>query len=172
MKRILIIFLAFLAACSVAEKQPQDPRKMAIQRIDSLENEIKTVLAKTPNAETDIRLAMYTLQAYQYFTEDYPKDSLTPRYLFKGAQIYEGALKDKIKALEWYQHLYARYPDSKLRPLALFHKGNVQHDIGDTTNAINNFKLFQKMYPKHPFAKDAAGMIDYIRTKNQNFSVK
>jgi outer membrane protein assembly factor BamD (BamD/ComL family) len=165
MKKHIIAVLFALSACTVAEKQPQDPRKVAIKRVDSLENEIKKAIANNPT-ETDIKLAMYTLEAYQFFVIDYPKDSLAPSYLFKGAQLYEGALRDKVKALEWYQQIYAQYPESKVRPMALFHKGNVLQEIGDTTNAIKSFKTFMVKYPQHPFAKDAENMITYIRSKN------
>lgn len=166
MRKIFVAsVLVFLAACTLTEKQPSDPRQKALQRIDSLENQIKKAIQTNPT-ETDIKLAMYMIDAYQTYAETYTQDTLSPIFLFKGAQIYEGALHDVPKAMMWYQQVFAMYPKSSIRPMALFHKANAMQSLGDTANAVKNYQRFVKMYPKHDFADDAQGLITLIRHPN------
>ena len=136
-------------------------RNKEVQRIDSLENLIRQEVKQ--QKDPDVRLAMYAIQAYQYFAADYPKDTLAPNYLFKAGQLYEGVLRNPEQAVKQYEKVYDKYPEFDKRGMSLFLAGNLYHTLNDTTKAIKAFETFRKDYPNHAFADDAAGMINLIR---------
>ncbi|MBK0403296.1 hypothetical protein I5M27_09885 [Adhaeribacter sp. BT258] len=160
MKRILFYFLPilFLAACNKGtEKAKLTPRETAVQRIDSLENQIKASIQKEENP--DITLSMHAIKNYQFFANDFPKDTLSPIYLFKAGQLYEGVLRDFPKAAEMYAQAYEDYPEFKNRPMMLFHEGNAYAEAQDTARASLKLKEFIRTYQDHPFNDDAQGLL-------------
>jgi tetratricopeptide (TPR) repeat protein len=160
MKRILFYFLPilFLSACNKGqEKANLVPREAAVQKIDSLENKIKASIQKQENP--DVTLAMHAIKNYQYFAADFPNDTLSPTYLFRAAQIYEGVLRDFQNAAKLYGKVYETYPEFKNRPMMLFHEGNAYAELQDTALASVKLKEFIRLYPKHNFADDAEGVL-------------
>ena len=160
MKRILFYFLPilFLTACNKGqEKAKLSPRQTAIQRIDSLENRIKGSIQKQENP--DVTLARHAIKNYQYFAADFPNDTLSPTYLFRAAQIYEGVLRDFQNAAELYGKVYEKYPKFRNHPMMLFHQGNAYAELQDTARASLKLKEFMRLYPKHAFADDAQGVL-------------
>lgn len=160
--------MAFLSvagfySCKQTGKQQANlsPRDRSVAKIDSIENVIKDSIAASANP--NISLAMVAIKEYEYFAFDHKEDTLSPQYLFKAAQLYEGVLHDYPKAAQTYQKVYEKYPDFKNRPMMLFFQGNAYAEMQDTALAIFNFKRFIEQYPNHPFADDAQGMINFIR---------
>ena len=153
---------------AAAKPKKEEPRLTLEQRqqrdrirIDSLEQLVRQEVKQ--QKDPDIRLAMYAIQAYQYYAADYPQDTVVADYHFKSAQLYEGVLRDYKRAIEIYGQVYEKYPDYRKRPMALFLQGNLYHELQDNANAIRAFSEFKTQYPKHAFADDAEGMINYIR---------
>src|SRR5687768_10818650 len=136
MMKSLLFSLAVVLSLSACDRKPvadqntgtskpRLTRDQAVARIDSLQPHIRDSVKA--GAAPDVRLSMYTIQAYEYFAHDFPKDSLAPGYLFKAAQNYEGVLNDYPKAIQVYEHAYEKYPEYKRRPMLLFHQGNLYH---------------------------------------------
>ena len=160
MKRLLFYLLPvlLLAACNKgSDKATLTPRETAVQRIDSLENKIRASIQRQENP--DVTLALNAIKNYQYFAADFPKDTLSPKYLFRAAQIYEGVLRDFQNAAELYGKVYEEYPAFKSRPMMLFHQGNAYAEMQDTARASLKLKEFIRTYPKHSFADDAQGLL-------------
>jgi len=160
MKRILFYFLPllFLAACNKGqEKAKLSPRQTALHRIDSLETKIRASMQKQENP--DVTLALHAIKNYQYFAADFPADTLSPTYLFRAAQIYEGVLRDYQKAAELYGKVYEKYPNFRNRPMMLFHQGNAYIELQDTARASLKLNEFIRLYHNHPFADDAQGLL-------------
>jgi len=128
------------------------------QRIDSLENEMRLASDKNP-AEPDLKLAMYLAQAYQNYDVKYPKDSLSPKFLFKAGQVIENVFDDKARAAEIYFSIYNKYPQSKSAPFALFMTGNIFHTLQDTSHSVEMLEFFMAKYPDHELKNDAASLI-------------
>lgn len=164
LRHTLFIISTFLFFISCSEKSSEselsilDKDRMSI---DSIESKIRTSLdsAKNPSIE----LAMQATKAYEIFVYKYPDDSLSPNYLFKSAQIYEGMLGDKIRAAKTYKKIYDEYEAFDNRPMMLFYMGNTYHDLGDTTAAVETLELFIAKYPNHEFKDDAENLIQFIR---------
>jgi TolA-binding protein len=168
MKRILFFFIPvlFLVACNKGkEKATVTPRDAAVHKIDSLETQIKASIQKQENP--DVTLAMHAIKNYQYFAADFPKDTLSPKYLFKAGQLYEGVLRDYPKAAEIYGKIYNDYPEFKNRPMMLFHQGNAYIEAQDTAHASVALKTFIIKYTTHPFADDAQGLLNLMRMNDQ-----
>lgn len=164
MKRLLFYFLPilFLAACNKStDKAKLTPRDAAVHKIDSLETQIRASMAKQENPE--VTLALNAIKHYRYFAADFPQDSLSPDYLFKAAQIYEGVLRDYPEAAEIYGTIYEKYPKYKNRPMMLFHQGNAYIESQDTAYAALYLQKFIREYSEHPFADDAQGLLNIMR---------
>jgi tetratricopeptide (TPR) repeat protein len=168
MKRLLFYLLPilFLAACNKgADKAKLSPRDAAFHHADSLENEIRASVKRQENP--NVALAMNAIKSYQYFAADFPKDSLSPIYLFRAAQLYEGVLSDHLKAAEIYGEAYDKYPDFPNRPLLMFHQGNAYMEAQDTAHAALYLNKFVITYTDHEFADDAQGLLRMMRMSDQ-----
>ena len=163
MKHLLYLAISFLflASCGQNNKTKFTGQPGDKSRIDSLETEMMKAMEKQENPQ--IPLALNAIKRYTYYAADYPKDSLSPGYLFKAAQIYEGVLQDKPKAAEIYGKVYDNYPKYKNRPMMLFHQGNTYIEMNDTLNAGRKLRKFIADYPNHEFADDAVGLMNLMR---------
>src|SRR5688572_30112423 len=141
MKRLLLYLLPilFFVACNKGTNKAElSKRETAVQKIDSLENNIKVSIQKQENP--DVTLAMHAIKNYQYFAADFPSDTLSPIYLFRAGQIYEGVLRDFQNAAKIYGKVYETYPKFRNRPMMLFHQGNAYAELQDTARASLKLK--------------------------------
>lgn len=135
----------------------------AIRKIDSLENKIRTAIRDSAKSEIDIKLAMYTAQAYQNYALDFKQDRLAPEYLMRSASILHGALKDPERAAEIYGNVHDKFLDFNNRPLALFLQANALYDADNKEAAITQLRLFLIRYPQDSLANQARQFIRYIK---------
>lgn len=131
-------------------------------RIDSLEAQIRSAV-QSPTKAPDVRLAMYTIQAYQYFAADFPKDPRAPEALDRAAQLWSGVLGDHQKAVEYYEKAYQQYPEYKNRPQLLLQQGVACEAAQDTTSAAIAYQRLLTGYPQHPLAQQADGLLKLLR---------
>ncbi len=167
-RSILISSILVLSLACSQEKEEKEisVRDRDLMRIDSVETLIRASIDSSKNPE--IQLSLQAIKQYEIFAYKYPQDSLTPAYIFKSAQITDAILGDKQKAAKLYQNIYDMYPDYPNRPMMLFYQANALHDLGDTSAAINQLKLFIARYPNHEFSDDAENLINFIRMDEQD----
>lgn len=163
MKNVVFVSLIAFAiySCNSGVKKELTEKDKLVFRIDSLENKINESIKKAENPE--VQLAMYAIEAYDKYVSELPNDSISPKYLFKSAQLCDGVLRRPDWALTKYNKFLEYYPDHKQAPMILFYSGNAYSELGDTTNAIANFTLFSQKYPTHEFTDDALGLIRFMR---------
>jgi outer membrane protein assembly factor BamD (BamD/ComL family) len=161
MKKIIFFSLVSLVIYSCNSKKELSEKDKLVFRIDSLENKINESIKKAENP--DVQLAMYAIEAYDKYVSELPNDTISPKYLFKSAQLCEGVLRRPDWALTKYNKFLENYPEHKQTPMILFYTGNSYSELGDTTNAIRAFTLFAEKYPNHEFADDALGLIRFMR---------
>jgi tetratricopeptide (TPR) repeat protein len=137
-------------------------RAKARLRIDSLEARIREAV-KSPTKAPDIKLAMYTIQAYQYFAADFPEDSLAPVSLDRAGQLYGGVLNDFQRAVEYYEKAYQKYPNYKNRPQLLLQQGLACEAAKDTTSAAICYQRLISGYPDKPLAAQARDLLKILR---------
>ncbi|MBC7448594.1 MAG: tetratricopeptide repeat protein [Hymenobacteraceae bacterium] len=131
-------------------------------RIDSLEAKIHDAV-QSPTKAPDIRLTMYTIQAYQYFAADFPRDPRAPEALDRAGQLWSGVLGDHQKAVERYEKVYQEYPQYKNRPQLLIQQGVASEAAHDTAGAATAYRRILTGYPQHPLAKQARGLLKLLR---------
>lgn len=172
MKKLILIItiLSILTSCS-NENSESSVEKTTIEqyqtKIDSLENARASYFKSTGIPPKE--LVLQSVQTYEFFAADYPDNEKTGGYLFEAAKRYEIDLQDYENAVKLYKEVYDNHEEYEHHKMALFHIGNAYHSLNDTTNAIANFKLFIQKYPKHDFADDAQGMIDFSRLGEEEF---
>ena len=158
---LLTVVILFHSGCKPKETSKENPAKT---RIDSLEGEVRKATEANPG-QPDLKLAMHLAKDYQNYEADYPKDSLSPMYLFKSGQLIENVFDDKARAGEIYFSVFKKYPKSKAAPYALFMTGNMYHTIQDTTHAVQMLQFFLDKYPGHELGDDAMHLIESFGQK-------
>lgn len=159
---ITITTLTLLASCSNSEStnNGKKSKENYTTLIDSLEGVRKGFFDN--NQMPTRKLVLESVQAFEFFVADYPKDEKAAEYLFESAKRYEIDLQDYKNAIRLYQEVYDNYPDYGNHAMALFHIGNVYHSMNSTEQAKTIFNEFKTKYPDHDFADDAEGMIKII----------
>ncbi|MCK9422679.1 MAG: tetratricopeptide repeat protein [Bacteroidales bacterium] len=95
------------------------------------------------------------MMLYVDFVKDYPKDSLSPQYLFKAAGIAMNS-GDGSKALNLYNQFLQDYPNHPHAAMSLFFKGFVYENIlHNLENAKEVYLQFIEKYPNDEFNDDA-----------------
>jgi len=144
-----IIFCFFGLGILMAGCSPS--REKVVSQVTTLEKSLYSSEAVSFNKEkADSLLAMY-----ENFIKEYPKDSLSPGYLFKAANIVMNS-GNGGKAIALFDQYLKDYPDKPKAPLCMFFKAfvyeNVMHDL-DRAREI--YLQFIEKYPNDDFAKDA-----------------
>lgn len=153
MKPVVILPLLILAftAC-------QPSREKQEKKITAMENRLFS-----PNSTGFNKASADSLmQLYSEFIEKFPKDSLTPKYLFKAAGIAMNT-GDGALSIKYFDKLYTEFPDDQKAPFCLFFKGYVQENVlHDYGLARGSYEMFLKKYPANEFADDAQAAIDNL----------
>jgi outer membrane protein assembly factor BamD (BamD/ComL family) len=155
MKRILqfiVIFFIFigLSACQTGNEKLS-------QQITALEKELIK-----PDGTPDKVKADLLVKKYESFAEQYPKDSLTPRYLHKAAEILMNT-GDPNRAIALFEKVDKEYPQYPKAPECLFMIAFVyETNLNKLDKAREYYMLFLKKYPTHDFADDAQAMLSNL----------
>jgi tetratricopeptide (TPR) repeat protein len=135
-----------------------DSRKDYLTKIETLEKELSNDSIKAANVNKVYNLHI----AYNGFADKFPNDSLAPVFLFRGGDMCIG-LKWKKQAIEFFERVRNEYPDYKRTPDALFLEAFVYEDqVKDLAKAGELYRLFIEKYPQHPYAKDAAALLENL----------
>lgn len=149
--KVLYILLIMLAACSGGRQQLLDEIK-----------EKEAIVTKSYEDVIDKSTAESLRQDYLDFADDYPDDSLAPKFLHKAAELSLAIdmAKDAVSTLDT---LISRYPDYKYLPDALFFKGFIQENhLKDMAAAKKTYEDFLKRFPNHELADQVAVTIENL----------
>ena len=126
-------------------------RNKAVSQIETMEKSLFSPQAVSfDKPKADSLLAMYAA-----FIKDHPKDSLSPGFLFKAANISMNS-GDGPKAIKFFDQYLQDYPDSPKAALCLFFKAFIYENIMQNLDkARETYLLFIEKYPSDDFAKDA-----------------
>jgi outer membrane protein assembly factor BamD (BamD/ComL family) len=92
---------------------------------------------------------------YEMFIKENPKDSLSPGYLFKAANITMNS-GNGPKALGLFDQYLQNYSDKPKASLCLFFKAFIyENNMQDLDKARETYLLFIEKYPSDDFVKDA-----------------
>ncbi len=146
------IHIAMVAAIFTSCKQQQEDSLKA--EIQSMEQQIQQ------DEELDTALARSITAAYLEYGETHPKDSLSPYYLGKAADIYKEVPGGALKAVNVYNSILHLYPGHPLEARSVFMIGYVfDEKLNDRERAVKSYRHFLKEYPNHQLAADARNLL-------------
>ncbi|HAD96235.1 MAG TPA: hypothetical protein DCG19_02455 [Cryomorphaceae bacterium] len=154
MKKLLwIVFFGSLIACQQKAEEP-DPRA----EIRKMESELQD------DVTLDSARAWKLTTAYQDYVKANPKDSISPYYLSKAADIYKEIPHKGLKAVNTYNKLYREYPNHPLAPRSVFMIGFVfDEKYHDRDRASRSYTFFLEEYPDHELADDARNLLAILQ---------
>ena len=140
---LFIGIFGLIAGCSPS-------REKTVDRINSLEKRIKSDTVIFDKIKADSLLGLY-----ENFIKENPTDSLTPGFLFKGANI-ANSLGDFVKSIGLLDQYILNHPQKPKAPMCLFLKGFIyENSLHDIDKARETYLLFGEKYPDNELAKDA-----------------
>ena len=153
------IWILSIAALLLLSHCGQDKEKKdLLQKIADLES----VVYADSVAQLDPVEGQKLLQSYNDYADAYPDDSITPEYLFKGAEIAMN-LKMTGQAIEEYQRVVNHYPDAPKASYSLFMQAFFyENQIKQYDVAKKLYQSFLDKYPDHELAEDARMSIQYM----------
>jgi len=170
-KLLIILTFSFFFSCSetnetssrkdidtttVSNEKPPIEKENLIKHINELESKI------TDTTELNRGLAMDLILSYAKFANFFPKDSLSPDFLYKAADISRNIGEGKI-AVNYYKRILNDYPEFDKNAITMFMLAFTYENIlNDTSNARKYYKLFIKKYPNHEFADDAKNLLNLL----------
>lgn len=142
--------ICFLITACTSEKTPRD---LAIEEIKTTE------AAMHQNLELNDLTATAALKAYENFVSQFPKDDLSPDFLFKSAEISTSS-KQFDKALNYYKQIIAQYPNYKLIQESYFLQASLLDNYMERDGQAKMVyeELIEK-FPKSNYANDAKAAI-------------
>lgn len=138
-----------------AEQQApkESPRQLFLNQISQYEAKMHKSVVLDPN------MASAVVLAYSDFAKNYPKDSLTPDFLFKAGEI-STATQQYEQALKYYETITTNYPEFKLAPESLYLQGYLLDNfLNDEAKAKIVYEMVIAKYPGLPYAADAKAAI-------------
>lgn len=87
----------------------------------------------------ELKLYKEAISKYEQLVNNHPKSKWTPDAEYNIAAIYETNLKDYNKAIELYDKISAKYPDSDLNQKSLYRNAQIQERQNDYKNACDNY---------------------------------
>jgi outer membrane protein assembly factor BamD (BamD/ComL family) len=174
MKYFLLAFFSFgilFASCQspeemAAEKQKKDSiAQLEVKfkyksAVDSAENLMRA--DKTYNMKN----AMSTLKAYNDYAQKYPNDTLTAEYLFRAADLAQGA-KQYTQAVNYLETILANHKDYRKSDIACFMAAYIYDTFLEDVNhggdrAVQLYQFVIDHYPNSTWAEQSKVLIKYV----------
>ena len=167
---ISVIILSVLVSCRQAEnnagekeqghetttQHAKPSRDSLVQHITSMEKE----LHKSDELETTEANSM--IVAYVNFANHFKKDTLTPEYLFRSAELAMNVNRFN-DAVAYLTRISNNYPDYKNMPFVIYYQGFIYDSmIENDSLAETYYKQFLKSYPDHYRASEVEAMIENL----------
>jgi outer membrane protein assembly factor BamD (BamD/ComL family) len=148
MKRTAFYLFATILVITAGCKPSREDR---ISDIQNLEQELfAPEVDGFSQQKADSLLSLYT-----EFIREHPKDSLSPGYLFKAANITMNS-ENGAEALTLFDQYLNDYPDQPKAPMCLFFKAFIYENlIRNLDKARETYLLFIEKYPSDDFTNDA-----------------
>ena len=159
----VILFIAFcLVGCGPEKKREENPEAKAIRAL-------KSSLDSIDNIEKAVPLAEELYHELLLYTNNYPKDTLSAKFLYVAAGLNETYLNNYPQAFAHYKELTEEYPDSRFAPYALFMEGVIMERYFRKSNkAIFYLDEYIKKYPEHKMVEMAKQMMETSGVKAED----
>ena len=161
--------LVFGSCKNVTTTSQKSVRDSIITTINANEKELFSNASSTPISNAK---AQETIALYEKFAATFPKDSLTPNFLMKAADICSNT-NQAAKSVELCRKIVQQYPDFKDVPTAMFLMAFVtENKLNNIPRAKELYQEFIQKYPNHPLAKDAQASIENLGLSDEELMAK
>lgn len=150
LEKIVAIAVTENARLLSEERKYSDAIKEAMRVYEEFKKDEKTAskalfnVAALYEAQKNIDMAVKT---YLRVVKEFPKSDVAPEALFTIALIYESQTQFE-KAADYFEQL-EKFKDYSETPAALQNAGLIREALGDYAGAIDVYRKFIKMFPKH-----------------------
>lgn len=170
----LVLTAVFAWSCSSNSEESADGEKKEgfekkytkserLQIIDELQEKAFSNDSVMPKRA----LANDLMRNYFEYKNLYPKDSVSPEFLFKGGQVAMSIGKYH-KAIEVFNVIYEGYPDYNKRVEALnLVAFNYDYNLKDRNQARKVYEFIVQNFPEHHLAEDAAARLTTLEMSDQ-----
>ncbi len=175
MKALLFIGSLVLAtACSTGEtgeenKTPIAAKETKLSREDLLKQikDNNTALTGSFNPDSLIFMCRSQAELCEKFIQENPMDGETPGVFAFQAKAYSG-MQDYESAITSYNRLIKSFPNFENVPEAMLVKGLIlDQQIKDKQRAQKAYMDLIQRFPKHPYAKDAQGLLTQLHMSDE-----
>lgn len=152
----IVIIISFLfGACNSKTKDAQE--------ISEMQHNMDSVFASAGNFnEAQKAQANEMIKAYMNYAEQYPEDSLSPKFLFESSRI-QLMIPDYPAAISILETIPQKYPDDALAPTALSTAAALCENIlKNCAKAAEYLNQLKEKYPHHPAAVNIDLQIEYV----------
>ena len=171
----LLPFFVYVTALWDASCKPGPSGASADPYKDSLRGVIAKVEKETAASGQSIakpEVAQDLMASYIHFFNKYPKDSASPTYLFKAAQL-SVAMHSYLPALDFLQQFGQLFPkDAKADDAAFINAFIYENHLHDTARARVAYNNFMAAYPQSPLVKDARASIENMGLSDEELIKK
>lgn len=159
MKKLLLLSLSVLFwAC---QSSPTEKAKGNTEEITYLEDQMQAL------DYLDTTLAAQLVAAYSEYVAEQPKDSLSPIYLRKTAEIYRAWPGKHGDCEQTYRKLHEAYRFHPEGKQALLRLGIFFEEQGLKDRADAAYKSFIRQYPSDPLAEQARQMHELLQDQEE-----
>lgn len=158
---LICVGLILMFSCKESEKEElesHDPEDAALmyQTISELEHELFR------SDEPDTLLAEKMIDKYVKYANKFPKDTASPEFLFKAAEIAINFGRPS-DAVNYLSRIEARYKDFNKYGTCLFLKGFVyNYHLNNKAEAEKYYSRFIEEYPDHALVEDAKSALMFL----------
>lgn len=157
-KFVLLFFVvsSLLISCQLNNTNVVNSRDVLVDSIQKMEADLHS------DIEVDADKGQKMIAMYLNYSSRYRKDSLSPEYLFRAAEIAMNTEKP-IDACSYLYRIEQQYEDFDKMPAVIYMLGFVnQNMIGDKENAEAYYQKFLDQYPNHSRAEEVAIILNSI----------
>lgn len=128
---------------------------------------IRNSLTNTSTGRLDLKKVNEFVNIIELFVMANPTNDQSPEYLKLGAEVVN-SVKVYPRAIQFYDWILSKYPNSKQAPQALFMKGFTLDDgMKKKLQAKPVYEEFLRKYPKNDFADDTKFLLKNINKSDE-----
>lgn len=154
LKTVLILVWA-LSACTSADER----KAKVIAELSDQEQKMRSL------ESLDTSLAVDLINSYQSFLEAYPKDSLSPIYLRKMAEVYRAWPGKEVQTVDTYNLLAETFTYHEEGKKALLSTALFFEEKGNKDEASRYYQRFIDQFPSHPLADQARQLKELLENE-------
>lgn len=146
-----VVLITGLVACSANSEK---------KKLQAEVDRVEKIIYEDSTGIPDRNKALELIQAYENYANAFPEDTLSPEYLFKGAEVAMN-MNMSGRAIEYHQRILNSWPDYSKASYSLFLQAFIyENQMQQLETARKLYQEFIQKYPEHPLADDAQVSLD------------